>query len=647
MKNLVGLWTTCYKNKNRTFRSLRGYLKSLDIWVAAYMKVAGNKGATTPGPDGQSLDGTTLKKLENLQKGVLAGTFEFEGARRKEIPKAGKKGTRPVAMPAASDKIVQEVLRMLLEPIFEFTFSPNSHGFRRGRSCHTALGQIDRDFKPVKWVVGGDICKYFDTVDHGILLNLIRKRVQDPLVLALIKKGLEARVFPPEGEEGERVTLGLPQGGVLSPLLSNIYLHELDAYLEAYKAQFDKGLKPKNNPEYDRAMHQKVRPPKGVLPYVYNSPAYKRVVYVRYADDFLVGVRGSIQDAMRIKYDIAQFLNTHLKITLSEEKTAISHIGSAVYFLGHKLYVKKVPAWKKSIAPSRHLGRVYRKVKQAVLCIDGDKTRVLSKLASLGMMKTKLIANKLRLIGTSYPPFLPYPQSSIIHRYNSILRGLGEWWKHAGNRRALLHHVGYILKISAAKTLAHKFKLRLSQVLALAGPQLSTPIKKASMIGLTDQRIAEWQSSVGKHTSKLPSTPPLLYTKYSDTPARVPLKHGKGWVPPFWKELEKATNPPEAVSTLLETPVGTPISFLSAIERRLTRAVKLFHAACTLCGSTTDVQMHHIRKVSAIKAKTEAERKVKAFNRKQIPLCRGCHFEVHGHNWRNPPVVPKPKPPKP
>jgi group II intron reverse transcriptase/maturase len=641
MKQLINLWATCYKNRNRTYKSLKGYMKDMDIWIAAYMKVASNKGASTPGPDGKTLAGTTLRKLENLKKVVLLGEYDFLGARRIEIPKPGNKGSkRPLSIPAASDKIVQEVLRMILEPIYEFTFSPNTHGFRRGRSCHTALGQIDRDFKPIKWVIEGDIRKYFDTVNHDILMSIINKRVQDPLILSLIHKGLKAKIFA-AGKDEERSTLGIPQGGVLSPLLSNIYLHEFDKYIEQYIERFDVGNRPMNNPEYDRAMHKKIRPPKGVIPYVYNSPRYKRMKYVRYADDFVIGVRGSIKDAKKIKSDIANFLDTKLKISLHEDKTSITHIGGSFNFLGHRIYIARVHVWQKCPAPSRVLGRVYRVVKHNALCIDGNKTRLISKLTAMGMIKQKLPPRgQLLLIGQSYHPFLPYPQSIIINKYNSILRGLAEWWKYAGNRRSLLHHLGYLMKISAAKTLAHKYKLNLQKVLLYAGPHLSRPIKKPAILGLTDQRIAEWQNSIGKHTSKRAPMPKLLYTQYSETPGALAFKIGKNWVPDFWKELEKLPSSKLKTDNLMDIPTDS-VSFLASIERNITRGVKLLNAQCTLCGSSTDVQMHHIKKVSAIKAESETERRVKAFNRKQIPLCSVCHLDIHNKNWRNPPKNPK------
>lgn len=218
MKKLVKLWLINLNNKDKIYYDLTGFIKDINIWINAYMKIAKNKGGLTPGPDNETLDGMTLKQLENLKELICKGKYQWKGSKRILIPKPGKIDKRPLSIPATSDKIVQEVLRSILEPIFEFSFSDKSHGFRRGRSCHTALSMIDRDFKSAKWFIEGDLKKYFDTINHKILMSKIKIKIKDKNILKLIESGLKIKIFSPEGpKKVTKLNLGLPQGGILSP----------------------------------------------------------------------------------------------------------------------------------------------------------------------------------------------------------------------------------------------------------------------------------------------------------------------------------------------------------------------------------------------------------------------------------------------
>lgn len=645
MKKLINLWLSCFNNKDKVLYDAKGYLRDNNIWLIAYAKISKNKGALTTGPDKKTLDGISLKSLKNLRDLVLKGKYTWIGSKRIEIPKPGKKGLRPLSLPASSDKIVQEVLKIIIEPLFELNFSDSSHGFRKGRSCHTAMGQIDRDFKPVKWVIEGDIKKYFDTVDHKTLMAKVEEKIKDPLILKLISSGLKARIFFTNGTSFSS-ELGLPQGGILSPLLSNIYLDCFDKFMESKSELYNKGKTPKHNKQYEAARYYK-KPLKGLISYDPFDSTYRKLVYVRYADDFIVGIRGPIKDAYKIKEEITKFLEQKLKISLNLEKTKISHIKSNVIFLGHRFIRKTVRVFTKFYTRK---GSVFRKSKHQVFGLDGVYSKVIKKLMNLGMITFRKINKKFQIIGKSYVPFIPYPQSEIIQKYNCIIRGLSEWYKHAGNRRTILNFISYLLQYSAAKTLAQKYNTSMKKIFTLAGKDLSKPIKGLKAIGVTDQRIVEWESSIKKSSNGIAKTvntiTPIMYTQYHMIPRGIDFKYGFSWKPEYFKQLEKVSKKVtkgslQKLEEELEEFLPKEFDFINVLTRGLNRSIKLFNASCTLCGTKNDIQIHHIKRVSSIKGKNSKEKRIKAFSMKQIPLCSSCHLTVHQGDWRKPPITPR------
>ena len=193
----------------------------------------------TPGVDGNSLDGMSSVRIQRIIESLKDHSYMPNPARRTYINKKNSTKKRPLGIPSADDKLVQEVVRLLLESIYEPAFSLNSHGFRPKRSCHTALLQIQRTFKGVKWFVEGDIKACFDSFDHHILVNLLRKRIKDEAFINLIWKFLKAGYM--EQWEYHKTYSGTPQGSGMSPILANIYMSELDAFIDKYKQGFDRG----------------------------------------------------------------------------------------------------------------------------------------------------------------------------------------------------------------------------------------------------------------------------------------------------------------------------------------------------------------------------------------------------------------------
>ena len=232
------------KRVNGLFRLLNCPL----LWERAYEQIAPNKGALTPGIDADNtLDAFSLERMQGIITRVMDGSYRFSPARRQYIPKAnGKK--RPLGIPTADDKLVQAAVKILLEHVYEPIFADQSHGFRRGRSCHTALTEIRQTWHGMKWLIEVDIVGYYDNIDHGVLLDLLRTRIDDERLVKLIERMLKAGCL--EDWRFHKTFSGTPQGGVISPILANVYLHELDRFMAEMKTRFDKGQARRRDAHY-------------------------------------------------------------------------------------------------------------------------------------------------------------------------------------------------------------------------------------------------------------------------------------------------------------------------------------------------------------------------------------------------------------
>ena len=324
-------------------------LFNTDLYLSAYGKIYRNAGAMTRGVTDETPDGMSLAKIGSIIEALRYERYQWKSARRTYISKTnGKKS--PLGLPVWSDKLVQEVLREILEAYFEPTFSQSSHGFRKGRGCHTALREIYRHWVGTVWFIEGDISDCFGSFNHELLLNILSERIHDGRFLALMRKLLDAGYL--EDWQFHTTLSGVPQGGVISPLLSNVLLDKLDKYVEAVLIpMYTQGEKKRRNPEYvqlinqsnrqrrkgntDKAMqlYKQAQQLPSVDPF---DPDYRRLKYVRYADDFLLGFVGPREEAEEIKQHIEAFLRDTLKLELSKTKTLITHARSeAARFLGY------------------------------------------------------------------------------------------------------------------------------------------------------------------------------------------------------------------------------------------------------------------------------------------------------------------------
>lgn len=374
-------------NKQYKFKRLYRNLYNPEFYFLAYKNISQSQGSMTSGVDGKSLDGMSEKRISALIESIRSFSYQPNPARRVYIEKKNSTKKRPLGIPSTEDKLVQEVVKMILESIYEPNFSDCSHGFRPKRSCHSALQQIQNQFTGITWFVEGDIHACFDSFDHHVLVNILRERIEDENFLALIWKMLKAGYM--EQWAYNCTFSGTPQGSGVSPILANIYLSKLDDFAENLKKSFNKG-KSKENLEYQRAASklyyirrknranwenwneqqrkEALRLQKDAINYMHSLPSkrannkeYKSLVYCRYADDFLIGVIGSFEDASEIKEKFRVFLEDTLHLEMSEEKTKITHSQDKARFLGYDITTAKNSALKydsKHQLRKTHTGRI-------------------------------------------------------------------------------------------------------------------------------------------------------------------------------------------------------------------------------------------------------------------------------------------------
>ena len=356
------------QNPNYKFERLYRLLFNENLYAIAYQSMAPKTGNMTKGTDGQTISGMSIKRIQSIIDKLRDESYQPHPAKRIYIPKKNGK-QRPLGIPSIEDKLVQKVIQMILESIYEGYFEKCSHGFRPHRSCHTAMASIMEGFDGTRWFIEGDIKGFFDNIDHDMMIAILSERIADERFLRLIRKFLNAGYL--EKWIFHNTFSGTPQGGIISPILANIYLEKLDKYMVEYISVFNRGKMRKRNPDYKRiasrkdkrvkklktetdeqkraalrseivALHREMQKYPATLDM---DEDLRRLRYVRYADDFLIGVIGSREDCVKIKEDIKNFLCDRLKLELSDEKTLITHGHDHAKFLGFR---------SQSVNPRRH-----------------------------------------------------------------------------------------------------------------------------------------------------------------------------------------------------------------------------------------------------------------------------------------------------
>ena len=582
------------KDSSYKFERLYRILFNEELFYVAYQKIASNGGSTTKGSDGRSIDGMSLARIETLIASLKDESYQPHPSRRVHIPKKNGK-TRPLGIPAFEDKLVQEVVRMILEAIYEGHFETTSHGFRPKRSCHTALLHIQKTFNGAKWFIEGDIKGFFDNIDHDVLVGILRERISDDRFIRLIRKFLKAGYV--EDWTFHNTYSGTPQGGIVSPILANIYLDKLDKYVKEYIQHFDKGTKRRPGKESNNLANERkrtVRKLKKVkdgtekaalvarLKAIEQERAafpsgdemdgsYRRLKYIRYADDFILGVIGSKEDALRIKEDIKSFLSESLALELSEEKTLITHTGKSAKFLGYEITVTRNNHQRRDVQ-----GRLRRTYGKRVR-LNVSMATLRDKLLEYGAMEIKLRNGKEVWKPKCRSGLIFNDDLEILDRYNRETVGFCNYYLIANNC-VVLHNFRYIMEYSMYKTFAGKYR-----------------------------------STVRKINKKYRLNK-LFTVKYEQ----------KGVIKSrtFYKTSFKRRTTAFNGSCDIE-----PYSIADVSRTNLTDRLKA--EKCELCGATGKLIMHHVRNLKDLKGKESWERLMSARKRKTIALCPSCHRLRH------------------
>ena len=493
MEILAGLQKNSKENKDEIFTRLFRYLLRPDIYFTAYKNLYANSGAGTRGINDDTADGFGEEKIQKIIESLRSESYRPNPVRRTYIQKKNSKKCRPLGIPTFSDKLVQEALRMILEAIYEPIFLNESHGFRPNQSCHTALKTIKRQFGGARWFVEGDIKGCFDNIDHEILIKILRNKVRDARIIKLIYRFLKAGYL--ENWQYHKTYSGTPQGGILSPLLANIYLHELDKFVMELKEDFDKLSDNQRTPEY-REKHNELKRISGRLKKVSGeertqlleeykikrkklmtipctAQTDKKLRYIRYADDFLIAVKGSKEDCKAIKQKLSEFISGQLHMELSEEKTLITHSSECARFLGYDIRVRRSQAIKRG--GNHHVKKRTLNGSVELLVPLNDKIHKFIFSKKIAVQKND---------GTLFPVHRKYLIGStdleIVTIYNAELRGICNYYCLAVNF-SKLNYFAYLMEYSCLKTIASRHKSSISKVIGKyrCGKKWGVPDRKS------------------------------------------------------------------------------------------------------------------------------------------------------------------------
>lgn len=553
-----------------------------ELYLIAYAKLYPNNGAMTKGVTEETIDGMSIQKIDMIIEQLRQETYYWRPARREYIPKKNGKH-RPLGIPVWSDKLLQEVIRMILEAYYEPQFSEHSHGFRPKRGCHTALQEI-QTWKGTRWFIEGDISSYFDTIDHDVLITMLSRQIQDGRFIRLIKNMLEAGCL--DDWKFHKTISGTPQGGVISPLLANIYLHQFDKWVgEELIPQYTRGKKQKANSAYNRLSrrikcyqvkgdykkaHQLIVERRNLPSVDTYDTSYRRLRYVRYADDFILGFTGSKAEAKAIKKQIGDFLNTKLSLELSQEKTLITHAtGESAKFLGYEIKAQRV---------NDYIDNKGRRSANGVIALFVPASVIEGKCRQY-MKNGKAIHRNNLLHDDDF---------SIVQTYQQEYRGLVQYYILAQNL-SWFSKVYWYMETSLLKTLAFKHKSSINKMLA----------KYKTTTTSTNGRTVPCLQVVVPREDK----PPLVAT---------------------WGGISLSYKKKAVIE---DAPYQVYGGRTELIKRLLANK-------CELCGSEENIEVHHIRKLADLnkhngKLVPKWKEIMSARCRKTLVTCRDCHHAIH------------------
>ena len=555
------------------------------MYLRSYAKLYKNQGAMTPGITEETVDGMSTAKIAKIIEAIRREKWQWTPVRRilKEKPKGGK---RPLGMPIWSDKVGQDIVRSLLEAYYEPQFSPHSHGFRPHRGCQTALTEIHNVWVGTKWFIEGDIKGCFENIDHTILMHILQENIHDNRFLRLIEGALKAGYC--EEWTYHPALSGSPQGGIVSPILSNIYLDRLDKFVEdTLIPEYTRGEKRETNLAYKWKANQAayyrgkgnleraetIRREMQQLPSGNpNDPGYRRLRYLRYADDILLGLIGPVTEAEEIKARITTFLRMELKLTLSAEKTLITHAHTGkARFLGYEIGIMNSPDK-----------------------FDHHRRRVVNGKVGLYIPEDVMHTKRKRYLRDDKP--IHRPELRNDSDYDIIVRYQGEY-------RGLVHYYG--------------LAQNLAQLGSLGGTMATSLLKTLA---------GKHQTSVRKEAKRLQGTTQTPEGPRTCLKLTIPREGKSPLVATFGGQSLKRVKHP-----VIKDQVITPYPRMRSeiIER-------LLHDTCEVCGSKEHIEMHHIRKLADLHKEGKREKPLWmkimiSRKRKSIPLCSRCHDDIHSN----------------
>lgn len=576
---------TVIQERGKQRKSIERVYKLLfnrELYLTAYAKLYPNSGAMTKGSTDETVDGMSIQRIDKIIELIREEKYQWQPVRREYIPKKDGK-RRPLGIPTWGDKLLQEVMRMILEAYYEPQFSEHSHGFRPNKGCHTALQEI-KIWKGTRWFIEGDISKYFDTIDHNVLLDILSRNIHDGRFIRLVSNMLKAGYI--EDWKFNQTISGTPQGGVISPLLANIYLNEFDNWIDEFMTpKYTKGERHKPNPDY-RKLTDEIRKSKNIgdiktahqlvvkrreIPSVdTHDENYRRFRYVRYADDFLIGFTGSKAEAEEIKVEMKEFLMEKLNLTLSVGKTLITNASSqSAKFLGYEIKAQRTNDYIDPLGRRGANGAIALFVPANVI----EET-------CRSYMRHGKVTHKNNLLKDD--------DFTIVQTYQQEYRGLVQYYILAQNL-SWFSKLYWYMETSLLKTLACKHR-----------------------------------SSINKEKSKYKDTTistsgktvPCLKV-IVERPDKKPLVAIWGGISLSYKRKAIIQDKPYKV-----------------YGGRTELIKRLLADTCELCGSTKDIEVHHIRKLADLKKPGQGEvpkwvELMSARKRKTLVVCRECHVAIH------------------
>lgn len=406
-------------NEGYHYERLYRNLYNERFYLLAYQKLQRKEGSIETGGNREIIGGMDLERVRRLIKKMKDHSYRPNPALH--MDRENQKGKSYFYRgPSFEDKLVQEVVRLILESMYEPVFSDDSHGFRPNRSCHTALQQIRDTFADITWFIEGGVCSFYDSMDHSVLINMLRRRIHDEAFLCLLGKFLKAGYL--EDWTFHHTYSGTPTGSMIGPILSNIYLNELDRYM---------GIRMKSR--------------------------YHHLRYVRYADNWLCGITGKKQEAEGIQADIRQFLSETLKLQHSEKKSLITSACHMVRFLNYEVSVSEHgnPSGSKN-GPSEHSG-------SGMVKLYVPRQVWQKKLMAYGALEIRY-RNGWEIFQPVHRTYLiNRDDHEIVQQYNAEVTGLYHYYKIADNA-SVLSHFNYVMKFSLFKTFGAKYRLHIRNV---------------------------------------------------------------------------------------------------------------------------------------------------------------------------------------